>query len=620
VNQIQQRVAQFISAFPPFDLLPEAALSDVAQSIDVVYAAANDYLFRENDVPLNHFFVVRKGSVRIISNNVLIDQCDEGDVFGVRVLLANDRYLADAEVEENAVLYCIPAERFKQIMTDNPQVANYFISGFASGKSLPQTPFRILSSAPAPSTFMSGVQVINGNCDVVHCAPSTTIKAAALAMMEKGVGSIVIVDKQGCPLGIITDKDLRNKVATGLVSIDEPASKIMSAPVITVLNQLSQTDYLVEMLAHRVHHLCITNDGTASSPITGMITEHDLLLQQGNNPALILKEVDRAQSIDRLIALRKQVSLLLRKHIDENMPVEVTMRLATAITERITQKVIEMAMDDIGQAPVSFCWLALGSLGRGEQILQTDQDHALVYQEGDHQDYFLRLAKEVSSLLERLGHPKDPADVSAENPKWCLTLNAWKAQFTKWIETPDPDSILHTTIFLDFRPVYGNRDLANELRQHIFNVQTKAEWFTTLLARDALQTPSPLSFFRNLVVERSGEYKDRFDIKLRVLLPLVDCARVMAIDQKIDAVHTPTRYMLLAQRMPNRATLMESAAEATNFIIRLKAESGFSNNDGGRYIEPKHLNKLNRQMLRTIFSTLDDLQQMVKSHFQTDRL
>ncbi len=91
MNQIQQRVAQFISAFPPFDLLPEAALSDVAQSIDVVYAAANDYLFRENDVLLNHFFVVRKGSVRIISNNVLIDQCDEGGVFGVRALLANDR-------------------------------------------------------------------------------------------------------------------------------------------------------------------------------------------------------------------------------------------------------------------------------------------------------------------------------------------------------------------------------------------------------------------------------------------------------------------------------------------------------------------------------------------------
>ncbi len=620
MNQIQERVADFIKAYPPFDLLKAEALTTVASSIDIDYCEKETAIFKEGQAPLPHFYIVRKGSVRISSNGALIDMCDEGDVFGVRALIANDTYLADAETDEDCILYKIPLAAFKQILIENPAVTHYFTSGFASGKSLPKTPFRMPTSSSVSTHFMSGMQVVESRREVLCCSDSDLIKDAACLMSKRGVGSIVIVDKAMLPLGIITDKDLRNKVATGLVEIHESVAEIMSSPVACVPPDKTQTDYLIIMLTKRVHHLCVTEDGSRHTPVIGMITEHDLLLLQGTNPAVILREMDKATSLDRLGTLRKHAADLFKQHLKQELPIGATCRLATAINDRLLQRVIAMATETIGPPPCKFNWLALGSLGRAEQILQTDQDHALVFAEEGHQAYFLTLAKMVSDQLEQLGFPRDPADVSAENPKWCLSLNDWKKQFTRWMRTPDKEAILHCNIFFDFRGVFGDHTLHEELRKHINHEQTGIDLFTALLAKEAVETPAPLSFFRNLVVERSGTHKDRFDLKLRVLLPLVDCARVLALTHAIPSSGTTDRYEALKQKLPERTTLFNSAVEATQYAIRLKAASGFRNSDNGRYIAPDMLSKLERQMLRSVFETIDDLQQMLKLSFQTDRL
>lgn len=620
MNQIQERVADFIKAYPPFDLLKAESLRTVASSIDIAYCEKGTHIFKEGQAPLPHFYIVRKGSVRISSGEALIDMCDEGDVFGVRALIANDAYLADAETEEDSILYKIPLDAFKQILLENPAVTHYFTSGFASGKSLPKTPFRMPTSSAVSTHFMSGMQVVESRREVLCCSESERIKDAAALMKQRGVGSIVIVDKAVLPVGIITDKDLRNKVATGLVEIHQSVANIMSSPVACVPPDQTQTDYLIIMLTKRVHHLCVTEDGSRHTPVIGMITEHDLLLLQGTNPAVILREMDKASSIDRLDTLRQHAADLFKQHLKQELPIGATCRLATAINDRLLQKVIAMAIETLGTPPCTFSWLALGSLGRSEQILQTDQDHALVFAEDGHQAYFLSLAKMVSDQLERLGFPRDPADVSAENPKWCLSLNDWKKQFTRWMRTPDKEAILHCNIFFDFRGVFGDHMLSEGLRKHIHREQTATDLFTALLAKEAVETPAPLSFFRNLVVERSGTHKDRFDLKLRVLLPLVDCARVLALTHAISSSGTTDRYEALKQKLPERVAMFNSAIEATQYAIRLKAISGFRNNDNGRYIAPDMLSKLERQMLRSVFETIDDLQQMLKLNFQTDRL
>ncbi|MCH8547043.1 MAG: DUF294 nucleotidyltransferase-like domain-containing protein, partial [Cryomorphaceae bacterium] len=556
----------------------------------------------------------------ISSQAALIDMCDEGDVFGVRALIANDAYLADAETEEDSILYKIPLDAFKRILIENPAVSHYFTSGFASGKSLPKTPFRMPTSSAVSTQFMSGVQVVESRREVLCCSENDCIKDAAILMKKRGVGSIVIVDKESLPVGIITDKDLRNKVATGVVNINESVAEIMSNPVACVAPDKTQTDYLIIMLTKRIHHLCVTEDGTPHTPVIGMITEHDLLLLQGTNPAVILREMDKADSFSQLGTLRQNAAGLFKQHLKQELPVGVTCRLATAINDRLLQKVIALTIEKLGPPPCSFNWLALGSLGRGEQILQTDQDHALVFSEEGHQAYFLQLAKVVSDHLEQLGFPRDPADVSAENPKWCMSLKKWKKQFSQWMHTPDNQAILHCNIFFDFRGVFGDYALDEELRNHINHEQSGVELFTALLAKEAVETPAPLSFFRNLVVERSGANKDQFDLKLRVLLPLVDCARVLAITHAISASTTTARYEALKLKLPERASLFNSAIEATQYAIRLKAISGFRNNDNGRYIAPDMLSKLERQMLRSVFETIDELQQMLKLTFQTDRL
>jgi CBS domain-containing protein len=622
MNQIQQRVADFIKNFPPFDLLDAETLASVASAIDVYYSEGGEVLFRKAQEPKAYFFIVRKGSVRISADEALIDLCDEGDVFGVRALIANDSYLADAIADENTILYKIPLNIFKKILQENPNVANYFTAGFASGKPLPKTPFRIAASSitPVSTNFMSGMQIVEGRREVLHCTASTSIQEAAKMMSSKGVGSIVIVDDKKHPVGIITDKDFRRHIAAGNVSIQQEVKDIMSSPVRCVAPEQTQTDYLISMLNLRVHHLCLTQDGSADSPVVGMITEHDLLLLQGTNPAVILREMDKAASLDDLDKLRKNAGALFQQHLKQNVPIHITCRLATAINDRLISRIIEIELKALGPPPCVFSWLSLGSLGREEQIVQTDQDHALIFKEGEHQDYFLELALRVSNALEKLGFPRDPADVSAENPKWCMSLDNWKKQFTRWIRTPEPQSILHCNIFFDFRVSYGDGSLAESLRSHFLAEQSNQALFTTLLAKEATETPAPLSFFRNLVVERSEAHKDQFDLKLRVLLPLVDCARVLAITEGISATQSILRYNMLSEKHPQHSDLLQSAAEAMAYALRLKAQSGFENKDNGRYIAPESLGKLDRQMLRNVFETISDLQQMLRLRFQTDVL
>jgi CBS domain-containing protein len=621
-NQIAGRIAEFLADFPPFDKIPVAALSGLAGKVVVKYLEKGTILFQEGQSPDPWFYVVRKGSIRIYSDESgqLIDLCDEGDVFGVRALLANDQYLASARAEEDSLLYALPVSSGREMLTSYPEIALWFASGFASGKPQPKTPFRIARPALEPDSSMVGMAKFEERKAIVSCAPNATIREAALAMTAAKVGSIIIADNEGRPLGIITDKDFRNKVVTGLKSIHDVVTDIMSSPVKTMMPGLRFNDYLLAMLQHQVHHLCITEDGTPATAAIGMVSEHDMLLNQGNSPAVLFREIPLLSTIEALAGLRKRINALLEQHIKQDAPIGMVMRMATTANDQFSRRLIDIAIAEMGRPPCAFCWLALGSHGRSEQIVQTDQDHALVFDTRGHQGYFLKLAKRVSDMLEAIGYPRDPAGISAENPRWCLALPDWKQHFTNWMLTPEPKAVLHATIFFDFRIVFGQEAIAESLRTHLNKMLPEVSLFYAYLAKDALGTPAPLSFFRNLVLERGGTHKNAFDLKLRVQLPLADCARVLALSQGISETNTAMRYRLLAQSDLANADLFIGAADAVEYVIRLRAAFGFVNQNDGRYIDPEALNKAQRSSLRNIFETISDLQQVVSVRFQTAML
>ncbi|MCG8326472.1 MAG: DUF294 nucleotidyltransferase-like domain-containing protein [Chitinophagales bacterium] len=637
-NTIPRRIYEFLKYYPPFSLLEEKTLMKVAERVVVQYKRPDEHIFNQGDSPGQYIYVVKEGAVHLYreeeGNAIMIESCDEGDVFGIRPLLAEEAYLLTAKVAEESLIYAVNVEGFKEILNHYPNVSLYLASTFASGAGQRYTegqkPSLFLGkNFPALKNFgLVELQSIERSKSPVTCQKNASIREAASIMSEKEVGSIIIVDKDMAPVGIITDKDFRNKVVTGEVGLDASVEAIMSSPVITVSTDITVADVQIEMVKNRINHLCITENGTDSSRVVGVISEHDLMVAQGNNPAILIREVRRCDTGAALRQIRERAEDLLKQYIYQEVAIAFIATVMTEINDAIINRCIDvvermMAEEGIDKPVADYCWLALGSEGRSEQLLRTDQDNALIFEDVPEEEYehthtyYLDFASRVTSLLHEVGFEYCPADMMASNPKWCLSLTEWQQQFTQWIIEPTSKAVLYCTIFFDYRAIRGKLSLSEKLTTHIFKTLDGQDIFLSFLARNALQNPPPLTFFRNFVVEHGGEHKNEFDIKARAMMPLADAARVLILHSRIDKINnTFRRFEQLAEVEPQNKELYEQAADAYEMLMRYRTLQGLKNADSGRYFDPSELAKMERINLRNSFQPIKALQSLLRVRFQ----
>lgn len=637
-NTIPRRIYDFLKEFPPFNLLSRDLLMRISEGILVQYRQPDEVIFRQGDPPNTHIYIVREGAVHLLREQdgepILVEQCDEGDVFGIRPLLAEENYALTAKVVEESLIYAINVQGFKEVLENNPRVAFYLASTFASGIG------ENYRRQGRPMLFLDQEKMVDANFplvevqslekskDPVTCLPDTFIREAATVMSNRRVGSIIVVNAEGHPLGILTDKDLRSKVATGRVGLEKPVTDIMSSPVITVGPNLTVADVQIEMVKNRISHLCITEDGTPASPVIGVLSEHDLMVVQGNNPALLIREIRRCRNGRELRNIRERAEGLMKKYIYQEVAIAFISTVMSEVNDELIAQSIKLSqaeMDEEGheRPAAGFCWLALGSEGRQEQLLRTDQDNALIFENVPEEEYepaknyYLKLAEKVTAMLHEVGYDYCPGDMMASNPSWCLSLEEWKEQFSKWIFEPSPKAVMYCTIFFDYRPIYGMKELSAKLTEHIFGDIGAQAIFLGFLAKDAVQNPPPLTFFRNFVVESSGEHKDEFDIKARSMMPLADAARVLILDAKVGKINnTFRRFEKLAELEPANRELYEQAADAYEILMRYRALQGLKNKDSGRYFKPSELSKMERVNLRNCFQPIKDLQTLLTLRYQ----
>jgi len=335
------------------------------------------------------------------------------------------------------------------------------------------------------------------------------------------------------------------------------------------------------MMRTSVNHLVQTRDGTDRTAVTGVISKHDLLVLEGNNPAVLIREITRAKSAGYLRVLRERAEGVLATYLQQEVSIVFITTVMTQLNDEIIRTCIKISLarmqaDGRGNPPALFDWLALGSQGRGEQLLRTDQDNALIFEDvpparyNAVKDWFLQFSTYVTELLHQVGFKYCPADMMASNPRWCLPVSKWKEQFSDWMRESTAENLLNTSIFFDYRGVWGDGSLPGKLTEHIFEELGKGrKRFLALLAQSALNNPSPLTFFRNFVVERSGEHKNQFDLKTRAMRPLTDAARVLVLNARTGTVNnTFRRFSHLAELEPQNADLYREAAEAYEMLIR----------------------------------------------------
>lgn len=642
-NVIVHRVSEFLKSYPPFNFLETSDLEKVAKNVSIKYFDKGERLFSQGDPAQSHFFMIREGSVQLTENQasgeVVKEFCDRGDVFGVLALLGKRPYVLNAIMAEDSIVYFVPVSIFELILEQNSKVALYFAAGFASG----QVVFRqdLTHSQKARGVFkseskdhslliFSDPSVIKISENVLSATEDVTIQEAARQMSFQEVSSIVIVNDEHHPLGIITDKDLRKNVVAAGLPLETPVSKLMSDQLIVKKSDASFSDLYICMIKNRLHHLILTTDGTVHSPVKGIISDHDILLSMGNSPAALIHALLNTLDLREMKSIRDRAEQMLRYYLDNEVAMDFVASVMTEINDVIIEQAKIIALRSVqGQYPeletVKFCFISLGSEGRGEQLLRTDQDNAIIYEdvpEGLKEkaaEYFLKIGTEMVEVLISCGISSCPGNIMASNPKWVKPLSKWKEYFSEWILKPTEESLLNATIFFDYRPVVGSESLADQLTDHVYEEVGKKHFFFNFLAKNAYMKPAPLGFFKGFMVEKSGEHRDQFDIKARAMMPLADLARLLILSHGVVKINnTFKRFEKLAELEPVNQELFIQAGKAYEILMRMRALEGLLHENSGRYINPEALGKLQRQLLKNTFSPISDLQELVKIRFQLD--
>ncbi|TCP22653.1 CBS domain-containing protein [Tenacibaculum skagerrakense] len=631
-NTIAQRILDFLKDFPPFDLLSHEELLSISSQVKVLYFEKNDFVFEEKEEVHDFFYVVKDGAIGIYKDSQLVDKCDEGDIFGLRAVVRKDQYLLNARAIEESIIYSISSLALKEIINHNSKFNQFLIESFATNTRNPysneqkDTLFTNENFLNPNSTNFTEVQSANFSKNPIVCSKDTSIQEASIIMSNNKVGSIVIIEENK-PIGIVTDKDIRNKVATGNIRISENITSIMSFPVITFSPNITVSEAQIGMLKNDISHLCITEDGTTETKLIGILSDHDIIVIHGNNPSVLIKEIKRAKTADELKFIREKAQVLLQNYIEQAIPISFVANIISAINEAITKRIIDLSLLELKSPPTTFSWLAIGSQGRKEQLLLTDQDNALVFDDVEPTNieevrtYFLTLAKSINHKLNIVGFEYCPAEMMTSNPKWCLSLTEWKNQFTNWITKPNEDKIMLCTIFFDYDMTYGNKELVSQMSESIFDAISKYEIFLNYLGLNAIKNPPPLSFFRNFLVEDSGEHKDLFDIKARAIMPLVDAARLLILYHKLkDFNNTISRFDKLKEIEPQNKDLFDSCINAFKVFLRFRTQQGLHNNDSGRFIQIQKLSKAERLKLKGSFKAVKDIQELIRVRFKLSQI
>ncbi|MEP6802992.1 MAG: DUF294 nucleotidyltransferase-like domain-containing protein [Flavobacterium sp.] len=633
MNTIAEHIADFLKEYPPFNNLTFQELSDIATNIRVINLEKHAVLFQINDTLHDSFYVVASGVINLTTiadaEETLINKCHEGDIFGLRPFFAKNNYMMTAKAREESIIYAIPIAVFRPFVANNSDVLNFLLENFAinsrhakdnvnsQGKLISDTAFYV-----DQQTEMQYIQSLVYNNSPLTTESNRIVKDVAILMTESMVDNIVICEKNH-PIGIVTNADLSSKIATGRYPITETIDKIMSSPVVTVIENVSLAEAQLLMLKHNVTHLCVTKDGTSKSVVKGIISEHDLIVAQASNPGVLIKEIKRSQLPKDLKQIRDRLSDLIQNSIQKNIPISHVSNIASEINLAIIKRAVELSILDLGSPPARFAWLSIGSQGRKEQLLLTDQDSILIFEDvapekyREVKDYFLRLAKRTTAILEKVGYEYCPNGHMGSNMLWCKSLTDWTKQYNSWMNTPGENSNDLSSIFFDYEIVFGEPKIEEVIENVIFKNAVNNTLFFDFLGNDALKKNSALSFFKKFILEEEGPHKTKFDIKTRALMPLIDAARLLILNSNIKGIkNTYLRFKQLAITDSKNAEIYLSCAEAFLTLSKFRTVEGLKNDDSGQYINIREISKTDKEKLKNALTPMKDLEELIKSKFQ----
>ncbi|MCP4673314.1 MAG: CBS domain-containing protein [Desulfobacula sp.] len=598
------------------------------KEFSLVSISKDQVLFEQEITKVDKFYILSKGLAKYYyeQNNrqILTGELKPGDNFGGISILLNDAVSIRSLIAiEDCVFTTITANAFLELCKANQEFQDYFTSEFGRcmlNKSFAGIISRQIKDKEFSLPFFNRPIHTIFKPSISTCTMDTTIEDAAFKMSQNNASAIFIKKEKLGIQGIVTDADLRKKVLGQNMNLKMPVSSIMSSPLVSISADCQVFEAFLTMNQEDKRHLVVHGQ---SGNITGIISEDDLISAQVESTYLLIKTVKSAKSISDIENIHSKLEKMLLDPIKNGANTEYITRVITTFSDAIIDKIISFSLEKMGTAPCKFVFLTMGSEGRGEQTLVSDQDNAIIFEDTKDNEtskkYFDDLSILICDQLALAGYKYCDGDNMASNPKWCQPLSQWKKYFKAWIETPAPENLLNSSIFFDFRGTWGDIALSDELKDYLFNAVENGSFFLRNLTENALTIKPPLSMFGKLITKTQGDGKGSLDIK-KAMLPIIDFARIYSLKNAIGQSNTLVRLFRLYTRHAITNKEYIDIIRAYNYMMQLRFLRQITTiideekpADNNIYLD--NLSALDHIFLKEIIKITEKLQQKLKGEF-----
>ncbi|MDP2255409.1 MAG: putative nucleotidyltransferase substrate binding domain-containing protein [Polaromonas sp.] len=615
------RLLAVLSRHRVFGLLPEAERAALARQCDWTCFAAGAMVLAQGQLQ-DQLALIASGAVDLQDPDLgWTVQLHAGECFGAGITPAHRQAAWQAVAATATSLAFLPADAVNALCQANPQLAVFFPSLPAFDRTASLGGTASDEQGTALNLLATPIRTLIKR-EPITLPPTTSIRAAAELMRDRRVSSVLLVERDHL-FGLITDRDLRNRVVAQGLDIERPVADIATLAPLTLDAHSPAFEALLLMARHNIHHVPVM-DGHR---IAGMITASDLTEQHSTSAVYLASDIYKQTTVEGLARISTRIKLLQQHLAAADASAYSTGHIITAITDALTTRLIHLAEAQFGPAPIDYVWVAAGSQARSEQTAKSDQDHCMIlddgYDEAAHGAYFRDFSKFVCDGLDACGFIHCPGEMMAMTDTWRQPRQRWAQYFDQWVNTPEPKALMLTCVFFDQRAIYGKSELLDTLRREVLQRTRGNSLFLAYMVSNTLKHRPPLGLFGNLSLIRGGDNARTIDLKHSGIVPIVDLARVYALAGGVQAVNTYDRLEQVAQAGEVSEQGARDLRDALEFLGKLRIAHQARQIARGQapdnFLALQELSNFERSHLKDAFLVVQTLQGVLSQRYQSGR-
>jgi CBS domain-containing protein len=607
-------IYSFLSTVSPFTHISSDELNALVAKIEILYLAKGKSLSTDKIIGQG-LYIVKLGAVEQYNlDQTLRARLGDGDIFGFSHLNRKDTCTYTVKAIENTLLYRVPKNELTQLIQTTPALEDYF-SEQASVRLAKSTS---LMKIGEESIFLRPVDSVM-NSHTAEVSQTTSIYEAAKIMVNSRRSSALVMEK-GQLLGIITDRDMTKRVIAEGIDIHRPVTDIMTSKPHTIKSGTSMLDAIEIMMQHNVKSLPIVGD----DHVKGIVTATSLIERSQVQAIFLISRIYRKKSLSELIALTPQRNEVFKTLVETRTHPRAIQHMMTLIADAFNKRLLQLAEEELGPPPMKYVWFVAGSQGRFETHNLSDQDNGIILQRKaskQENEYFEKLSEFVCHGLDKCGYVLCTGEMMATNPRWCIDINTWLEYFRSWIITPESEALLNASVFFDIRALYGEIELAENLKEQINNYLKGNSRFISIMLANSLRVTPPLGIFRQFVFEKSGKNRKEFNIKKHAINLLVELARIYAIASGSTELLMGKRLQASVESGLLSGEGCREIQEAFDFInqVRFTRQSTATehNEKQSNNIAPESLTQFEKNHLKDAFRIITRYQEAAEQRFKS---